>query len=99
MKVHVIPEDEEEDLAAVFAGLEVTQLPGKPAARRACPGCDTVYDGAACPACGLKYRPRCADCGARLAWSKDAHACPACGLPTPRRLFFEEPPPAPAPPA
>lgn len=97
MKVHIIPPEDDEDLAEVFAGLEVTTLADRPAGKRACPGCDAVYDGPACPGCGLRYRPRCGDCGSRLVWSADAARCPSCGLPTPRRLFFVDPPPAPAP--
>jgi len=94
--------DEEEDLETAFATLGVTDLAGKGAARRSCPACDLEYDGAACPGCGLKFRPRCMECGSRLAWSaRGATACPSCGAPTPRVLFFEPrpDPPAGAPPA
>jgi DNA-directed RNA polymerase subunit RPC12/RpoP len=64
-------------------GVNAGELP-----RNTCMKCDTEYDGIACPACGLKFRPRCPDCGSRLAWSKTVTSCLQCGCPTPETVFF-----------
>lgn len=90
------PEPDEEELEAAFATLGPAPLDGGAGFRRSCPRCDREFDGAACPDCGLKYRPRCPECGARLAWSRNVAVCPACGAPTPRSLFFVADIPAPA---
>lgn len=64
-------------------GVQAGDLP-----RNTCPKCETEYDGISCPACGLKFRPRCPDCGARLAWMENIRSCEACGCPTPDKVFF-----------
>jgi predicted amidophosphoribosyltransferase len=44
-----------------------------------CQKCGKEFTGKACSGCGLKYRPRCSGCGARLYFDEKNLTCPQCG--------------------
>lgn len=53
-----------------------------------CQKCNTVFTGYACPSCGLKYRPRCSGCGARIYYDTGNMNCPECGCTVKKEDLF-----------